>query len=202
MGLYYFRRLSKPFRLFFLINVVALFVETIGHFISYTLQKPNLWLFNIYLFVDPILYLSLAGFFVREYLKKYLYLMCLGNLVVWAYLIYRNSIFNFAYFSLVLTALIITFIYTFILIDNTMRSSKGVAKDPLFWLCLSIVSYYACDIPFMSTLALEASAFIKTAAHMHTFDVNDVLGVVSQVFECLTIVMAAKEMKNYKLTNG
>lgn len=198
LGMLYYNRMPLPYRLLFWINVLGLFVESSGHFISHNLHQANLWLFNIYLLVDVAINIYLARFFVRPAVSKFIPLLIFIHVLVWMYVVHENSFVNFAYMSLVAASLIITILFLFILIDKVMHSDVGLTKDPLFWLCLSMILYYACDIPYMSTLAFDANDFIHRNNYLHGIDINDILNAASPLLYVFSFVLCAHQRKPLK----
>lgn len=196
-GMVLYKYLARPYRLALWMVVLALFAEGTGHFISQVLLKPNLWFFNIYMLVSTGLELLLAAYFLRPVLRRAVPWLFGAYLAFWSWTIIRYSIFNFAVGCLLLTALLCTVLFTIILVDNTMNSEKGVVKDPLFWLCISTVLYYACDIPAISTFTVMATALMHRSRYWETIDVNDILNVISPLLCGVSFLLCKMENKEH-----
>ncbi len=190
VGLLFFRKLSMPYKVLLGANLLALCVEYAGYFIGHTMKQPNLWLFNFYMPVDVALDMWLASFFLRPRIKKWLPVVLWGYICYWGVLVNENTIYNFAFAGLVADAFLQTTLFMFILVDNTMNSASNISKNPLFWLCMSLILYYAGNIPFISTLTIKANDLILPKKTYVT--INDVLGVVCALFTLTSFILCGK----------
>lgn len=99
-------------------------------------------------------------------------------LAVWAYCIFSKSLFVFASPFMVSSCLFITAVYVYITIVNAFKSDKLVYNDPLFWLCLSNLLYFGCDIPFMSLTDYWYKAYVSKEMKLARIDINGVLNML------------------------
>jgi hypothetical protein len=175
--------------------VLATATETSGHFISLLLHVPNLWLFNLYLLVSTGLEILLASYFLRPVIANKIWVVFAGYAILWCIVIWKNSIFNFAVTCLLVTALLCTLLFVVILIDRAMSSEKGVGADPLFWLCVATIIFYACDIPAISTFTVMADEFIHSHRYLGKLDINDMLNVVSPLLYGVSLLLCGRQNK-------
>ena len=150
VGALYWRYLSRPYRIVLLLVVLALIFETIGYYLGHFKQQQNVWLFNLYMPLEPLL-LGVASLeFIK--MKKYkpiVYGLLLLNFIVWLLEILHNSIYNFASFSMICGCFLLTGLYIGVLLNNTIYGKRALVSEPSFWLCLSVILYFGCDIPYM-----------------------------------------------------
>lgn len=180
-----------PYRLLLLANVLSLFVDCAGYYIGHTMVKPNLWLFNIYMPIDVALDMWIASFFLRLSIRKWLPIVFSAYLYYWGILIYQNTLFNFVFAALVANAFLQTILFMFIVVDKTMNAASSISKNPLFWLCMSLILYYAGNIPFISTLTIKANDLILPKLTYIT--INDILGLVCASFTIISLVLCGRE---------
>lgn len=192
IGCYYFRYLSEPYRIILYLIVAGILFETAGYFIGHYYQV-NLWLFNIYMLVEVFMYCYAAKYFLPRSVSKVLPWLVAGDVAVWIYQIVKYSIFQFALVTLITGALIISVIYIIILTLNTMHSSKGLVKNPLFWLCISIVLYYVCDIPYMTIFAEKLNNYMHKNVSMPMVDVNNILNTVSNLIVAFCFLLIGRQ---------
>lgn len=143
--------------------------------------------------VDVALDMWIASFFIRHQIKRWLPLLFGMYLCYWGILIYQNTLYNFAYAALVVNAFLQTTLFMFILVDNTMNSVSSISKNPLFWLCMSLMLYYAGNIPFISTLTIKANDLILQKVTYIT--INDILGLVCASFTITSFVLCGRQNK-------
>ncbi len=169
--------------------------ESGGQFISHVLDRPNLWFFNLYLPVATGLEILLASYLLRPFIAKKMPYVFAAYMVLWGTVIWQHSIFDFAVTCLLATALLCTILFTVILIDNAMNSDKGIFKDPLFWLCVAEILYYACDIPEISTFTTAADEFIHKNKYMAIIGINEILNVISPLLTGVSLVLCGRQNK-------
>lgn len=193
VGLLFFRKLSIPYRLLIFANLLSLCIEYAGYYIGHTMGKPNLWLFNIYMPVDVALDMWIASFFLRPQIKRWLPFILGAYVCYWGILVYQDTLYNFVFAALVADAFLQTILFMFILVDNTMNSASSISKNPLFWLCMSLMLYYAGNIPFISTLTIKANDLILQKVTYIT--INDILGLICASFTITSFVLCGRQNK-------
>jgi hypothetical protein len=151
VGAIYFRSLPQPYRLVFFLTVLAAITEVCGHYISHTLGKPNLWLFNFYIIVETWVLGLVAISFIRDKLLRQIFFALLVIFSgVWLFFVIKNSIYAFANIPLVLGAIMMVVMYVTALVTNMLFTDKQIYKQPLFWLCLSVMLYFGCVVPVVA----------------------------------------------------
>lgn len=150
-GIYYFRFLSRPYKLVFLLVAIATFCESYGYYLNRVLHKANnLWVFNLYMIVEAWLMGVCAIYLVGNRKLKFLFILLLIiDTCIWFINIKLNSLDSFATLSMVCGSIVFTLMYLIILINGCIFNVKGLMLQPLFWLCISTILYFCCDIPYM-----------------------------------------------------
>ncbi len=150
IGVYFFKYLSRPYKLVLLLIAIALFCESYGYYISKYNHAHNAWLFNIYIIVEVWLLGISATYLINSTKIKNIFLLLLAtNSLIWIGIILQYSIYVFANVSMVVGCCFITVIYVIVLYTNSLFSDKAALKQPVFWLSVSTILYFACDIPYM-----------------------------------------------------
>ena len=142
--------LPRPYKLVLYLIAVAFFCESYGYYIHHILQKQNAWLFNLYMLTEVLLMGGAAIYLVNKKNVRLLFLLLLGiNTSIWGYAIFVNSIYSFANFSMVCGCILLASIYLSVFFANSLFKQANIIKQPIFWLCLSTILYFGCDIPYM-----------------------------------------------------
>ena len=150
IGGYNFKCLSLPYRLVLLLIAIGSFCEFYGYYIFKHLHKSNQWLFNIYIIIEVWLLGMSAIYLINNHkIKKSFFLLLIINTIVWIFTIASNSIYLFATISMVCGSSIITLMYIIVLYSNSLFTGEKIIKQPVFWLCISTILYFGCDIPYM-----------------------------------------------------
>ncbi len=143
----------KMVRVFVAYLLLVPIIECTAGIITDLGYENNQWLYNI-LGVAEITAISiLIGFNLRKRSLKNLVLLCfgLGILVVIADIIFIGPPFfktylNHAFGLHSLLILIIAFVYLFDLIIS--EDYMTIKRNLLSWVCLALILYHACTIPF------------------------------------------------------
>ena len=150
-GAYYFRYLPRAYKLIFYLIVIATICESYGYFIVHYLHRPNIWLFNLYMPTEVwMLGLSAIYLTINSKVKNIFFLLLIINTVVWLITVLNNPISSFANFSMVCGCILLTTMYLYISLTNVLFKKINTLKQPIFWLCLSSILYFGCDIPYMA----------------------------------------------------
>lgn len=193
VGGYYFRVLTPPYRLIFFVTLLAGLVEIAGVLIYKVFHVPNAWIFNIYMIIEFSVYCIAAMHFLPNGVRKYIILAMLTGWSIWIYQIVRHSIVEFSVFSLVSGSLIIDVLYISILVLNTMHSSSALSKNPLFWLSISVVLYYVCDIPYMTVLTDTMNNYMHKKINMPSLDINNILNCITHLLVAFSFLLIGKQ---------
>ena len=150
IGTYKFKYLPLPYKLILLLIVIGSFCEFYGYYIFKYAHKPNAWLFNLYMIVEVWL-LGIAAIYLtsNKTIKNIFLSLLILNSIAWITIITTNSIYVFANVSMVCGCSIITVMYIVILYSNGLFSGEKILNQPIFWLCISTILYFGCDIPYM-----------------------------------------------------
>lgn len=143
-------RLRFPYRLIFLLVIVAFFCEIYGYYLGIVLGTNNWWLFNCYNFVE-ILCMGGAGVgFARDKRLKALFAAGVVLCSAIGFIEFlKRPLTEPATVTMVCYSTLLTLIYLTILFANSLFSSKSVLMQPVFWICLSSIVYFSCSIPFL-----------------------------------------------------
>jgi hypothetical protein len=134
--------------------VGALIFELSGFFIHKT-PGSNQWLFNCYLPFDCGLPLLAAHYFLKK--RNNTYLLIGGYvlfLVVEVYDIYSKGINTFAMNAYITDSILLICTYLIVLYTTVMTYRGSIIRLDTFWLCLGIILFYGCNIPYFSMLGL------------------------------------------------
>jgi hypothetical protein len=150
-GVYYFKYLSKAYRLVLFLIAIALSCEFYGYYLSYHLKQHNAWLFNIYMLIEVWMMVGAALYLINNGKIRLVFFSALIiNSVFWLGTITAKTIYTFANMPMITGCLLMASVYLFLLINHGIFNRRGILSEPIFWLAISIILYAVCVIPFMA----------------------------------------------------
>ena len=133
IGAYYYQYLSRAYRVVLLLALIALVSEVAGQYIRHNLHEHNVWLFNLYMPLEPlflgVVSIDLVG---SRFYKKLVYCFIILNFIIWGIELYRNSLDSFASFSMICGCFLLVGIYTYTLFFISMHNNSTLIKIPSF----------------------------------------------------------------------
>jgi len=193
IGIIYRKYLAWPYRLVWMLAVLGCICEIAGYYIVKNLHAHNAWLFNLYMPLEPLL-LGIAGtgFIKGNGYKKVIYALLAMNVMVWLFEIFKYSIFTFASLSMICGCFLLVAIYIGVLMNVAISGSKTLIKEPLFWLCLSTILYFGCDIPSMGLFHYWPT-YKRTAIRLS--NINQVLNFFRYPLVAVSFLLAVFQKK-------
>ena len=193
IGAYYYRYLSTPFRLILGIVLLGALTETGAFLYNLTLHISNAWIFNIYMISEFGLYCAAVWYFFPANIRKLVPVIFIADFSVWVYQIARHSVFEFSIISLITGALLISVLYFVVLVLNILHSDQALSKNPLFWLSVSILLYYVCGIPAMSTITEQIDAYVHKRVNIPMININNLLNATSNLLTGYCFYLLGKQ---------
>jgi hypothetical protein len=169
-GIRYWWSLTLPYKLTLIQVGIAIIFELAGWTIAHYWHQHNLWLFNCFHVIE-LWIMGMAGYFLFQSMaiKRNVILLLLLGTGIWTFTIIATGIFVFSTLCLVSLALILDIIYLVILIKTGLSGDERIQGKPVFWLRLSVIIYYSCNIPYYGLF----NYLYKHNPHLHKllFDV-------------------------------
>jgi hypothetical protein len=153
MGMIAYKNLRLFYRILFWQCVLNVLQYTTAYWVTGALHiRNNHWVFNVYIVLECtlLLWAALLHFHNRLVARiaiiGYFLFICI---FVWQML--EGGLFNFAHHAACMEGLLLVFVYLFLLYK---LFAVEVAGDtlPAKWLCIGIVTYFGCTIPYLSML--------------------------------------------------
>jgi hypothetical protein len=122
---------------------------------SYQLQQGteqnNLWVMNASVFIE-IIFLARAGYELMKTPKKKYLLVCAICLfvIMFAIEIGYKGVDVFANYSYIFGSLLLVITFSFALYIQMGKGSPVPKTSPEMWMCLGILLYFTCGIPYLS----------------------------------------------------
>lgn len=167
---------DKIFQIALIQITLALITEVTG------IYYQNTWIYNIYLLFD-IWLISIIGVLILKQ-RLFTYIIIIGSLfctALWLYNAEQKGLQNFAYWSFLSSCVLNSFTYIAILIQISDRS-KSLVRQPIFWLSISVVIYYGCNIPCFSFLGYLIK-FKPAIAHS--------IYAINMILECIRYILVS-----------
>ena len=191
VGVYYFRYLSRPYKLVLYLIAIASFCESYGYYIGEHLKERNLWIFNCYILIEVWL-MGIAAIYLintNEIKKIFLGLLIIST-VIWGINIATVSIYQFASISMVFGLAFLTIMFIIVLFSN-MLFNDNILKQPVFWLSLSTILYCACDIPYMG-LHNYLSEHMPSLSFQLAF-INSLLDIIRYPLVAISFILLGRQ---------
>lgn len=155
VSVFVFRSLSVTYKLLAIHAILSFLVEFTG-FIMRKNYINSQWLFNCYMISDCGL-LLLAGYYFKLRLSSlFLIIGFLIFLTVWSWNIYSSGMSEFPIPAHIVNSILQVGTYLFILYQTTVIHKESLIQSPAFWICLGIILFFGCSIPFFSLLGFLA----------------------------------------------
>jgi hypothetical protein len=145
-----YRYLNLSYRLVLLQVFAAFICELFGAYLGYYLHENNLWLFNSY-WLFELLIGSIIGFNLQKNTqsRKLIPPIALIAAVSWGINIFKAGFLSYATWAIATICVILVLIYLGVLF-RVLFSSQNIFKQADFWLSVSILMFFGCNIPFYS----------------------------------------------------
>lgn len=149
IAIYYARYLSTAYWLIVLQVAIAIFCDSYGKYLVYHNQY-NTWLYNYYMLAELWLTGSAAVYFIKKKILKQgvLFALLLVNMI-WIIEVFHYGIIRFATNTFMSLCVVLIIIYTGVLFNRSIFTNKSIIKQPVFWLALSVILYFGCDLPYL-----------------------------------------------------
>ena len=192
VGAYYYKYLTRPYRIVFYLTGIALLVELYGYYLNAILKVQNAWLFNLYMPVE-VWMLGVAGLFLvsNKNLRKIFLLAMALNTGIWMFNIIITSINVFANIAMIAGCILLTVIYTIVMLNDSLFSNKDILKQPVFWLSASTILYFGCDIPYMGLHNFLSTAMPSSGSKLDY--INSVLDVIRYPVSAISFILLGRQ---------
>lgn len=194
IGAYHFKQLSFPFRILYFQVCIALVIEIIGAYIALVLREHNIWLFNTYLLFETGLVLTPAILLLNNpKLKKAAWALLATSPLAWIVNVYHTGIHSIANWHFLTYCIIAIITYLFLLFDSGIFNGKKLRQQPVFWIALSALVYFACMIPYKGFETYLFANDMKMARTL--FNINAGLGFLRYLFLAISFYILGNEAK-------
>lgn len=191
VGTFFAKRFTWPYKLIYLQVALVTLVEIAGYYIKKE-ASTNAWIFNLYLPLDcGILLLAAYGFLKERFKPAGFFIAYSIYSIIWTVGI-ANSSKSFAFASMIADATILVVAYLMVLYYSAMSYHGNIMKLPIFWICLGIILYYGCAIPFFSMYQFLTS-LSKDDKHKMYF-ILQVLNNIRYIFTTLSFILLRRQV--------
>lgn len=194
IGVYYWGRLTMPYRLLFSYVIISMLTDSIGLYLNEIKSPNNYWLFNMYNLSDVWL-MSLIGLgFIKDATYRAIVLAFLVLLTgYWCYDFLLNRNKEFFNWFVVTYAVFLIVIYVAILLKSVLFKNKMILTDPLFVLCVSTIFFYGCIIPLFGVLNFLIKTDVNTAKKL--FNINVVVNILRYILIAIAFYLYGSQAK-------
>lgn len=192
--MYYYKILPKAYKLILIHVIIITSCEIAGNYLSYG-NKNNSWVFNIFWILPELVLMSWAGAYLipNRTIKRTIPFLVVLGLVLWAGSIYINGINTFANYYFLYVCLVLIVIYLSVLLGN-LFDAANISKQPFFWLSLSVLLYFSCDLPYFGLHSLLIDKYPVMAHRL--YNINTVLNFIRYPLVAVSFYMLGKQTKN------
>jgi len=186
-------KLTLPYRLLSIQVICGLIIEVIGH-IFINQRTLNTICYNFYTIVEFYLMYAAGVILLNKY-KKVFWAISVLPLIVWFIHIWRLGIDNFSNYSFILGGLLLVILFVLLLYQTT-KSVTILKYTPDFWICIGIIVYFGCNVPFFSLFAYFTSHG-KEKLGSRLFILNDFLALTRYLcFGIAFLLLNSKKRSN------
>lgn len=193
-GVSYYKKISAAYKLVVWHGAISLLAEIIGYVIS-SYKLHNTWVFNIYVLLDY----TLMGYAALLLMNKARFNSVLYY--IWSILpfflfwdIYEHSIYSLCVNFITLFYLVISVVFFYIMIVNTVFKPTAILKSPIFWLSISIVLYHGCTLPIW--IIYKYAIDIKSSTSATFYTINNIINIFRYPLAAYAVYLAANDNTN------
>lgn len=148
--------------------LTAIIAESLGYYIVKAYHRPNLWLFNIYELTEFLIIAYVAGFWVQaKAMKRFIFYGVLIGVCMWIATLMQLGINYFLTWFVIFSRAFLLLLYLWILFTNVIFGLKKLQSQPLFWMCFSLVIFYAITLPVFATLNYMVEKNYRAAHNLY-----------------------------------
>ncbi|PVD49540.1 hypothetical protein DC498_24410 [Terrimonas sp.] len=164
---YFEKRISIYLYLLSPFLLLTFLVEIIALWMGYN-ARPNVWLYNFFMIIQPVFYFLLVRNVIRNKRMRSFLLF-----VSWLYPLFviinifflqprKDQFVSISYATGTLIIVLSTIFYFYELF--TSDKYINLARDPFFWICSGLLFFYSCGFPLFALnnfLSSSSNIFIK-----------------------------------------
>jgi hypothetical protein len=195
IGVKIYNKAILPYKLLCIQVMCGLIIEIIGHIFIYRHQPAlNTICHNFYTIAEFYLMYA-AGVIILNKYKRIFWGISVLPLVVWIVHVCRLGIDNFSNYSFILGGLLLVILFVLLLYQTT-KSVPILKYSPDFWICIGIIVYFGCNVPFFSLFAYFTSHG-KEKMGAKLFILNDFLALTRYLcFGIAFLLLNSKKRPN------
>jgi hypothetical protein len=136
--------------------------------------------------------IGLTGIYMlkNKLLKRIFLFFLILNIIIWIINIAANTIYVFATISMIIGCAIMVMLYIILLLNNILFNSN-VLKQPIFWLSLSSILFYGCDIPYMG-MNVYLSTHMPAMA-LQLSKINFILDIIRYPLVAISFILLGRQ---------
>lgn len=180
VGLICFNYLPTAYKLI-AIQLIAAFIFEFSGYILRKYGIGNVWLFNIYIFLEAILLIKASRNFYLFNNKLFLFLAI--PIFFWFYSVFKNGFNYFTSIAYVSFSIAILIVYLNLLFKSVLTYRGDLVKLPTLWLAIGVILFFGCNIPYLSMLNYLCNNFNQ--------EVNNTLHLILKTFCNLRYILMA-----------
>lgn len=150
LGLFFLRNFTIPYKLVLFHVLLTSIIEIYGWYLGAIRGQHNVWLFNIFWLVGELWIMGTAGILLLKgkKIKQSLAILIFLATAFWGINIYQFGISAFTPSVLLSIYVVVLLIYFIVLFQSVLLSNEKIMRLPELWLCLSVILYFGCNIPY------------------------------------------------------
>ncbi len=153
VGMYHWRKLPVFLRLIFVEVTFSILFDTTGWLLHYFDIENNAGLYNIYWFFN-LWFTGMAAWQVLNMpgFKKMALVMLYITTIAGFYFVWAKQFTGLASYFFLSACVVLTFLYLLVLVQFLSVNTQKLFREPVFLLSVTLIIYYACNIPFWAYL--------------------------------------------------
>lgn len=190
-GMYYNDALPRPFRLLVFHAFAALLAEFTGLILN-KVSTSNILVFNIFNLLD-VWFMAIVAYslLVSSKYKQMIRWFLVMTTLLWIYKMYHyatGKYFNLHYITYGFGLIII---YALVIYDHALFKARNLLQEPVFLLCMAVLTDYGCSIPLIGALTYLVNMDIETTKQL--FYIGHVVNTLRYVLIAIAFYLYAHQ---------
>jgi hypothetical protein len=196
-GIFAYLYMNKSMRMLFFQLIFWILVYMLGYVITNYQKTNNMpmnnqWLFNLYIPIEFLMLTIAVYYFISDKLIRYfISASYVVFLLLVAYQISSSGSEKFIHYSMAIGGIIMTSLFILILYKKFSSDPESWKYSPEVWSSLGLIIYFACNVPFISSLSYLNEKSPETSKTLFHY-VTDNLAIIRYGMLAIAFLLVRK----------
>lgn len=195
IGLFRFNAASLPWRILILFVVYTFLSEIICAALARD-NHPTLWLINIFILLQNYFLIIAGSFFLARPRRSVFFFALFMCTCLWFYQLYDLGIHMLFQLSMLISSIVLLLLYFNVLFHFMITNQLPVTRNPGFWFCIAIITFYGCSVPIFSAF-VYLNFIKKDGRYPGLFRLVNVLSAIEFILITISFYLLERRNKSY-----